>query len=153
MVVMCKKLNCCNFCHEYAKYRPVDENENIVIQEKMPKNLLEFHSELLHAPVGAYLVKKEVGIDDVDILNAITYHTTGRPNMRLLEKIVFISDYIEPNPNFPGVDEVRALVHKDLNAAIIQALKNTIIHLASKNAGIYPDTINTYNSFLIKKEA
>lgn len=148
-----KKAELAAIFHDYAKYRPEQEMKSIIIEQKMAEDLLDFHPELWHAPVGAYLVQKEVGIQDKEILNAITYHTTGRPNMTLLEKIIFISDYIEPNRNFPGVDEVRELVQTDLNGAILQSLKNTVTYLAKKNASIYPDTIYTYNYFLMMKEA
>ncbi|MCP6368247.1 bis(5'-nucleosyl)-tetraphosphatase (symmetrical) YqeK, partial [Klebsiella pneumoniae] len=82
-------------------------------------------TELWHAPVGAFLVRNEVGITDKEVLDAIAYHTSGRPGMTLLEKIVYVADYIEPGRRFPGVDEVRELAKKDLNAALIQSLKNT----------------------------
>lgn len=72
--------------------------------------------------------------------------------MTLLEKIIYIADYIEPNRSFPGVDEVREIVKTDLNRAVFQALKNTIVFLVSKNASIYPDTFHTYNYFLLNKE-
>lgn len=147
-----KKAELAAIFHDYAKYRPENEMKSIIIEQKMPKELLDFHPELWHAPVGSYLVKTEVGIEDVDILNAIAYHTTGRPNMTLLEKIIFIADYIEPNRNFPGVEQVRDLVKTNLDGAILQSLKNTIIYLTKKNATIYPDTLYTYNYFIKMKE-
>ncbi|MCU9613948.1 bis(5'-nucleosyl)-tetraphosphatase (symmetrical) YqeK [Caldibacillus lycopersici] len=147
-----KKTELAAIFHDYAKYRPEEEMRNIIIQEHFPEDLLHYHSELWHAPAGAYLVKKELGIDDKDIFQAIYYHTTGRPGMTLIEKIIFIADYIEPGRQFPGVDEVRALAKKNLDDAILQASRNTIAFLMKKNAPIYPDTFHTYNHFLMKKE-
>lgn len=131
--------------HDYAKYRPKEEMVSIIRSEKMPQDLLLFDSELWHAPVGAYLIKKEVGIADEEILDAIRYHTTGRPGMTMLEKVVFLADYIEPNRSFPGVEEVREAAKNSLDKAIVLALQNTIRFLLSKNQLIYPQTVETYN--------
>ncbi len=131
--------------HDYAKYREKKEMKDIIVNENMSKDLLLYSSELWHAPVGAYLVKKEIGITDEEILNAIRSHTTGRPGMTILEQVVFLADYIEPNRTFPGVEEVRELAKKDLNAATITAIRNTIQFLLNKNQLVYPQTIATYN--------
>lgn len=139
--------------HDYAKYRPKEEMKEIISDQKMPSDLLDFHFELWHAPVGAYLVQEEVGIEDKEILSAIYYHTTGRAGMTLIEKIVFLADYIEPGRRFPGVDEVRECVEKkNLDEAVLMALKNTIAFLMTKRASIYPDTFRAYNDLVrIKK--
>lgn len=134
--------------HDYAKFRSKDEMEKIIIEQNMPRQLLEYHSELWHAPVGAYLVKVEAGIDDEEILQAIRNHTTGNKNMNLLDKIIFLADYIEPGRKFPGVNEVRATANEGLDLAVIMALKNTIKFLLDKNQQIYPDTLETYNSMI-----
>lgn len=68
--------------------------------------------------------------------------------MSLLEKIIFLADYIEPNRSFPQVDEVRKIAETSLDGAIIQLLKNTIIFLTKRNELIYPKTIATYNAFI-----
>jgi predicted HD superfamily hydrolase involved in NAD metabolism len=149
-----KKAELSAIFHDYAKFRPKEEMKQIILEQNMPNDLLVYNTELWHAPVGAYLVKTEVGIQDEDILNAIRYHTSGRPNMTLLEKIVYVADYIEPGRIFPGVDEVRELAQQDLDKALIKALQNTIQFLLKKNQPIYPDTIHTYNSLImdIKEE-
>ncbi|MDZ5470912.1 bis(5'-nucleosyl)-tetraphosphatase (symmetrical) YqeK (plasmid) [Bacillus sp. 31A1R] len=145
-----KKAELSAIFHDYAKFRPKDEMENIIVREKMPELLLKFNSELWHAPVGAFLVKTEVGIQDEEVLDAIKYHTSGRAQMTLLEKIIYLADYIEPGRHFPGVEEVRALAEKDLNEALIKAVQNTILFLMKKNQPVYPETFNTYNDLVIK---
>ncbi|WP_374724610.1 bis(5'-nucleosyl)-tetraphosphatase (symmetrical) YqeK [Calidifontibacillus erzurumensis] len=147
-----KKAELAAIFHDYAKFRPKEEMEKIIISQKMPSQLLDYHSELWHAPVGAYLVKEEAGIDDEEILQAIRYHTTGNKDMTLLDKIVFLADYIEPGRKFPGVDHVRELSQQSLDKAVIQALKNTIKFLLDKNQLIYPDTLETYNSLMKKQQ-
>ncbi|WP_026676374.1 bis(5'-nucleosyl)-tetraphosphatase (symmetrical) YqeK [Fictibacillus gelatini] len=148
-----KKAEIAAIFHDYAKFRPKEEMRQIVRDKQMPLDLLEFGTELLHAPVGAYLVEQEAGIYDQEILNAIRYHTTGRPGMNLLEKIIFIADYIEPGRRFPGVEEVRQLAFENLDKACTQALKNTMQFLMRQNQLIYPLTVDTYNDFIstIKK--
>jgi predicted HD superfamily hydrolase involved in NAD metabolism len=143
-----KKAELSAIFHDYAKFRPKDEMKQIIINQGMEQQLLEFNSELWHAPVGAFLVEKEVGLNDEEILDAIRYHTSGRVGMSLLDKIIYLADYIEPGRRFPGVDEVRDLAQDNLNQALIQALKNSIQFLMKKNQPVYPDTIYTYNDLV-----
>ncbi len=107
--------------------------------------------ELLHGPLAAAIVHEKFGIDDPDILNAIHYHTTGRGNMSTLEKIIFISDYIEPGRIFPGVDEIRKVAFSDIDAAIIIALDSTIKYVIKKGALIQPDSIEARNFIIAGK--
>lgn len=144
-----KKAEIAAIFHDYAKFRPKEEMRQIIINQNMAKDLLDFHSELWHAPVGAYLVEQEAGITDQEILDAIKYHTTGRVGMTVLEKIVYLADYIEPGRSFPGVDEVREIAKKSLDAAMIQAVRNSIVFLMNKKQAIYPDTFHTYNDLIL----
>ncbi|MEC0712451.1 bis(5'-nucleosyl)-tetraphosphatase (symmetrical) YqeK [Bacillus haynesii] len=143
-----KKAETAAIFHDYAKFRPKEEMKQIILDGGGPLEVLDFHHELWHAPAGAALVKTEVGITDEDILSAIRFHTSGRPNMTLLEKVIYVADYIEPGRRFPGVEEVRTLAEEDLDLALIQALKNTITFLISKNQAVYPETVATYNALV-----
>lgn len=143
-----KKAEMAAIFHDYAKCRPIHEMEEIIIREHMSPDLLEYNKELWHAPVGAYLVSKEVGISDAAILQAITYHTSGHEHMTLLDKVIWLADYIEPGRKFEGVEEVRTLAKEDINKALLQALKNTIFFLMERNQRIYPLTMATYNAIL-----
>lgn len=138
--------------HDYAKFRPKVEMKEIIAGHGFPQDLLEFNSELWHAPAGAYLVEKEAGVCDREVLDAIRYHTSGRPGMNLLEKIIYLADYIEPGRHFPGVEEVREMAKENLDKAVIMAIKNTIIFLMKKNQTVYPDTFYTYNDLIKKLE-
>ncbi|ETI67164.1 bis(5'-nucleosyl)-tetraphosphatase (symmetrical) YqeK [Neobacillus vireti] len=139
--------------HDYAKFRSKDEMKAIIADQGFPQDLLEFNAELWHAPVGAFLVEKEAGITDREILAAIRYHTSGRIGMSLLEKIIYLADYIEPGRHFPGVDEVRAMAKENLDQALIKAVQNTILFLLKKNQKVFPDTFYTYNDLINKLEA
>ena len=143
-----KKAELAAIFHDYAKFRPKDEMKQIIVEQSMPPILLEYNSELWHAPVGAFLAEKEAGITDSEVLDAIRYHTSGRIGMTLLDKIIYLADYIEPGRHFPGVDEVRAIAEEELDNALIQSMKNTIQFLMKKNQPVFPDTFNAYNSIV-----
>ncbi|PEZ07827.1 phosphohydrolase [Bacillus sp. AFS018417] len=143
-----KKAEMAAIFHDYAKCRPISEMEEIIKRENLPKDLLHYNKELWHAPVGAYLVEKEVGITDADILQAITYHTSGHEQMTMLDKVIYVADYIEPGRKFPGVKEARKLAREDINQALLYALKHTVQFLMEKNQTIYPLTFQTYNAVI-----
>ncbi|HET6871672.1 MAG TPA: bis(5'-nucleosyl)-tetraphosphatase (symmetrical) YqeK [Sporolactobacillaceae bacterium] len=146
-----EKAEIASLLHDLAKYFDVKKlKESVESHSEISNNFLDFHPELWHAPVGAVYAKEELNVVDPDILNAITYHTTGRAEMSLLEKIVFLADYIEPGRQFPGVEEVRSLAKTDLDKAIAKALKNTIEFLLARSQLIYPDTLHAYNAFISK---
>lgn len=89
---------------------------------------------LLHAKLGAYYAGVKFGIEDEEILSAIQYHTTGKPAMTMLEKIVFTADFIEPNRKMiPNLPSIRELAFCDLDRAVEHILKSTIDYLTSKN--------------------
>lgn len=138
--------------HDYCKFWSEDEMRSIIKSTPhIPKDLLEYDKELWHAHVGAEVVRRDLGIEDEEILNAIRYHTSGRENMTLLEKIVCLADYIEPGRKFPGVDEVRAAAEEDLDRALAKGLGGTITFLVNREKSIYPLTVLARNSLVKPK--
>ncbi|MBS4176267.1 bis(5'-nucleosyl)-tetraphosphatase (symmetrical) YqeK [Lederbergia citrea] len=137
--------------HDYAKLMPITELKDIIIKTKQDVRLLDYHPELWHGPVAAHLVYDKFGIDDESILNAIRFHTTGRANMTLFEKIIYLADYIEPGRKFPGVEKTRGMALVDLDQALLQALRNTITFLIDRNSPIFPDTFEAYNRLTMNK--
>jgi len=101
--------------------------------------------ELLHGPLGSKLSEEVYGVSDREVLDAVCYHTTGRENMSLLEKIVFVADIIEPSRNFKGVDEIRKDAFVDLDKAVLAALDGSIRYVLSKGALLHIDTVNSRN--------
>ena len=94
--------------------------------------------QILHAIYAPYLAKKDYRIEDKDILSAIRWHTTGKKDMTMLEKIVFAADYIEPNrKNLPDLDRIRILSFRDISEAVKVIAKSTIEYLGGQ--GIYID--------------
>lgn len=136
--------------HDYAKEFPVQELKSYIQSSDLPKDLLDFHFELWHGPVGAMLFNKKFGVQDLDIINAIRYHTTGRAGMSHLEKIIYVADYIEPGRNFPGLTEVREAAERDLDFACWLVSRNTLQHLLRKEATLYPESVLAYNAFTKK---
>src|SRR5699024_7885437 len=121
-------------------FRSPGKLKHWILNSDLPDDLLTFHHELWHGPVGALLMEQEQGITDRRVLNAIRYHTTGRAGMTTCDMIIFLADYIEPARDFPGVDNVRKAAQRDLCEATWLALRNTIRHLIDKQAMVYPDT-------------
>lgn len=106
---------------------------------------------LLHGRVGAWLAEHKYGITDPEILGAIEWHTTGRPDMTLLEKIVFTADYIEPGRDqAPNLVELRRLAFTDIDRAVCAILKQTLDYLRDQGGEIDPATEVTYNYYLQK---
>ena len=112
------------------------------IVQKIPK--------LLHPLVGAAIAEKEFNIQDPAILKAIKAHSTGAAQMSLLDKIIYLSDKIEPLRNNEGVEEVRKMVWKDLNKAVLIVLDKGLIYLISKGSLIHPVSIEARNNILSK---
>lgn len=103
---------------------------------------------LIHARLGAYLAEKEYQITDSQILSAIRCHTTGQPDMSMLEKIVYLADYIEPGRKMiPSLPEVRRLAFCDIDQAVALCAEATISHLKKQKRPIDPMTIRTYEFY------
>lgn len=113
-------------------------------------DVLYHSSKLLHGAVGAELAKTEFGINDEEILNAIKFHTIGKENMSLLEKIIYIADYIEPGRNFKGVELLRKAALSNLDKAVLMAIDNTIRYVLSKEELLHPLTVQARNFLLLQ---
>ena len=116
---------------------------DIILDDIMKKN-----NELIHGPLGSRIAEYEYMIKDREILDAIYYHTTGREKMSMLDKIIYIADFIEPSRNYPSVDEIRKLAFKDLDKSILLSMENTLIYLISQRRVIHLDTIRARNYML-----
>lgn len=105
--------------------------------------------KLLHAKTGAALARDLFNISD-RVYSAIRWHTTGKPDMTLLEKIIYMADYIEPNRDFPGVDRLRKLAYEDLDAAMALGLKMSLEDIRSYGAEPYEVTVSAYEWYKAK---
>ena len=136
--------------HDCAKCMDNDKKIRICNKNQISNSKIEAENPyLLHGKVGAYIARKEFDILDEDILNAITWHTTGRPDMSLLEKIIFVADYIEPSRRpIPELNLIRQLAFTDINQAVIKILENTLKYLNEKGNPIDDMTQKTYDSYI-----
>ncbi len=118
-------LHDCAKCMPNAKKLKTAEKNGLEITDLERKNPF-----MLHAKVGELLARKKYDIDDEEVLGAIRWHTTGRPNMSLLEKIVYVADYIEPKrEKAPNLKEIRQLAFINLDQALLKILEDTLGYL------------------------
>lgn len=147
-----QKAKVAGLLHDCAKCMENEKKLKICKKNNIPYSQIELENPyLLHGKVGAFIAQQKFNIQDKDILNAITWHTTGRPDMSLLEKIVFIADYIEPSRKpISELDVIRKLAFEDIDQAMIKILSNTLHYLERKGIPIDSMTQETYNSYVEK---
>lgn len=146
-----EKARIAGLIHDAAKN--LDERQMLAECEKLGVVLDKIelaNTAIVHATMADRYVRREFGIDDEEILSAVRYHTTGRENMTVLEKIIYIADMVEPNRNYSGVDKLRALVEENLDRACIAALSQTMEFTLSAGKLIHPNTIFAYNDLVMK---
>lgn len=137
--------------HDYARELPDEELLRLAQEDHWPLNPVEKEIPmLLHGPVAAYLVKRDLGITDPSILQAIRFHTTGCGQMDDLAKIVFLADMLEPSRNFPGVKELRQLAYHDLNRALLKCLEHTLLYVIERGRLLHPLTVEARNALLFQ---
>ncbi|SHE37465.1 putative HD superfamily hydrolase of NAD metabolism [Atopostipes suicloacalis DSM 15692] len=137
--------------HDVAKEQPEAEMRDIVISENLNLDLLQFGSQIWHAPVGSILAEREYGITDDEILEAIKYHTIAAPEMSLIAQIIFVADYIEPGRTHQAAEEARKLASYSLRDAVRFEITQTIKYLVENEERIYPNAINAYNAWIERK--
>ncbi len=135
--------------HDCAKGIPGDRQIHLCKKNRIPIRAVERDNpSLLHAKLGAYLAKTEYGVKNAEVLHAIAVHTTGAPQMGLLDKILFVADYIEPNRDkAANLAQVRKLAFDNLDQAVFQILHDTIHYLNQKRGAIDPTTDETYQYY------
>ena len=144
-------LHDCAKCIPAKKKLKLCERENIFMSPYEKKNPF-----MLHAKLGAYLAREKYDVEDEEILSAIVWHTTGRPHMSLLEKIIFIADYIEPNRcKAPNLEDIRRLAFVDLDTCTYRILEDTLDYLKTNPKdidGMTQDAFNYYRNIYERRE-
>ncbi|MHB1128123.1 MAG: bis(5'-nucleosyl)-tetraphosphatase (symmetrical) YqeK [Bacillota bacterium] len=136
--------------HDYARDFSDEKLVEIAEAHGLVSSEVELYQPmLLHAPVGAYLVREEFDIKEPEILQAIARHTVGAPKMTHLEKVIYIADMIEPEREFDGVENLRLLAYNDLDRAILQALDYTIDYVVRKQQLIHPQSVRARNYLIL----
>ena len=125
------------------KMKEMMEENNIILSAVEEKNPNLWHSII--APIEA---KEKLGILDEEILDAIRWHTTGKEDMSILTKIIYISDMIEPSRNFDGIEDIRKFTFEDLDKGVYCGLNHSIEFLLIKNLLIDENSMRARNYFL-----
>lgn len=146
-------LHDCAKCLGYKKQISLCKKNHVQLSELESKK----NSPLLHAKAGSILAREKYGITDEDILNAIAYHTTGRPNMSLLEKIIYIADYIEPKRRHikrsanelqdDRLTQIRRIAYQSLDETLCSILGDSLAYLEEKGGPIDHMTQETYEYY------
>lgn len=120
--------------HDCAKYFKTDKVDYYVAKYDIELDELEVGNiSISHSIIGSYVAKYDFGIEDEDVISSVRYHTTGKVDMNLMEKIIYVADLIEDGRDYPGVDELRDLAYGgDLDATMIQSFDNTIALMIKK---------------------
>lgn len=103
---------------------------------------------LLHSIAGYIYSRDYLGVEDVEILNSVRYHTSGRKGMSLTEKIIFVADSISEDRDYKNVEYIRSVSEMDLDEALKYIVSFNIIELVKKNKFIVNNTVELYNSLL-----
>lgn len=137
--------------HDCAKNYPEQEMLEHCLALQLPLSSYERRiPELLHAAYGSYLAKESYGITQEDILLAIRNHTLGRPGMSLLEQIVYLADYFEPErtqPTTPSLDEIRKIAFQNLDRATYLVSRNTLQYFEATGKEADPMTYRVYEYY------
>ena len=136
-------LHDCAKCMSNEKRLSICEKHNISVNKIERKNPF-----LLHAKVGSYIAMQKFHVHDSDTVNAILNHTTGRPDMSLLEKIIYVADYIEPGrKQAPNLTEIRKLAFTDIDEALYRILEDTLVYLRTVEGDVDQMTQKTYDFY------
>ena len=119
----------------------------------IPSPLELLQPALIHAPLGAIIAERRFGISEPQVLQAIRRHTTGAPQMTLLDKVIYLSDCIEPGRNFSGVRKIRDMAVEDLDAAVLLAYEHSILFVVANGGLLHPNTVEGRNSLLMELKA
>jgi len=141
--------------HDICKELPHEEQKELVLASGFTvcREELETRS-LLHGIAGAYFVKKNFGVEDIDILNAIRFHTVGRAGMSRLEEIVYLGDMISAERDYKEVDRMRKVTYTNLDTAMLEAFTFSIKSVIKKGGLLPLCTVEGYNFYkrLLKYE-
>ena len=138
--------------HDIMKDTPREEQLNLIEKSGIILTCADLASpKIWHSIAGAAYLRGELGIADGDIYNAVYYHTTGRAGMTLLEKVIYIADYISADRTYSGVEDMRHLAQSSLEEAMLFALEFCIGKLARSRQVIHPNSVECYNELLIEK--
>ena len=137
--------------HDVARAIPGPELLTLAGSLNLTVDLVQLRVPLLlHGPVGAELLRREDGLDDDSLYQAVYWHTTGHPSLDQLGKVVFLADKLDPQklPRYPYQPHLRELALNDLNAALVEFFTREIVSLAGRDELIHPAMLEARNTLL-----
>ncbi len=143
------------YLHDVAKQLAFADMITLIEQDKDEAidPLFAVMPQIVHATAGACLARRDFGITDKTVLNAIKYHTTGRANMSSVEAVIYIADATEKGRNYPKLKAHRAIAKKSLRAALKTVSADTICYLIAQQKPIHPNTLALYNQMMSSEGA
>ncbi len=132
--------------HDIMRYEPPEKMLDMIERDGITLSETEKNITVtLHAVAGEIYLRKELSLTDSEILSAVRYHTTGRENMTLLEKIIYVADLTSEDRDYPDVNEVRETAEQNLDKAVLRGLSFTIEDNAHRHRPIHLDTVKAFN--------
>ncbi len=139
--------------HDVMKDAPRDAQRKMIEDGGTVLTCTEIaNPKVWHAMAGEAYLRTQMGVRDADVLNAVRYHTTGRAGMSLLEKIIYVADFMSADRKYNGVDRMRRLAQSSLEEAMMFGLSFTIASLAEKEKIIHPDSVDCYNEICLEQQ-
>lgn len=136
--------------HDICKETPYEEQHALLFAGDYAPEEAELHSKKLwHGIAGANFLQTQFGITDTDILNAVRFHTVGRPQMSLLEEIIYIADMISDERDYKGVGKMRRLANENLQEAMLEAIRDSAAAVLKKGVLLPEYSIAAYNYYLL----
>ena len=139
--------------HDVMKNSSSEEQLGVITEagiELLPEE--RANRKLWHAIAGAAYIRVVMGISDKELYKAVRYHTTGRAGMSLLEKIVYLADYISAERDYRDVEVMRKLCDESMDSAVLYALEFGIPDLVRKGSVIHPDSLDLYNESIMRRK-
>ena len=150
-----EKARLAGILHDIMKDTPPEQqlkiltDSGIILSDTQQRN-----RKLWHALSGAAYIRDKLGITDCEIVSAVECHTSGKGNMTLLDKVLFVADYISADRDYPGVEEMRKLAESSLEEAMVEGIRFTVDELMGQNLPVAAESIDAYNDaiFTLQKE-
>lgn len=142
-----KRVELAAICHDMMRDADLGVLNALMREAGMPEHYID-NKNLAHGKAAAMVMEREFGITDSEILSAVTYHTTGRPGMTDLEKIVYLADAIEPARTYAAVEDIREAAKKNLTRACLLSIEDTIEYVTAKNNYLEPITLETRDALI-----
>ncbi len=145
-----EKVRLCGILHDVMKDTPPQEQLKILEKSGIILTVAQRRNrKLWHALSGAAYLRDVLGIADQEILGAVECHTSGKGGMSLLDKVLFVADYISADRDYPGVEELRVTAYRSLEEAMVEGIRFTVDELMGQELPVAAESIEAYNDAII----